>query len=112
VQDHRKGAPSAKDLEKAEEKTSARGPSESARRKQRTQVAGIKQELFEALQEMRLNKKADRSYRGPAQGPGVPYRGGHREIDECEQRAGLPQRDFRRTLREIRSSAPAPTGGG
>jgi len=93
-----------KDLEKAEEKTSARGPSESARRKQRTQVAGIKQELFEALQEMRLNKKQIDRIVARLKGLVSRIEAAHREIDECEQRAGLPQRDFRRTLREIRSS--------
>jgi RNA polymerase primary sigma factor len=94
-----------KDLEKAEEKNGARGVSESARRKQRTQVAGIKQELFEALQEMRLNKKQIDRIVARLKGLVSRIEAAHREIGECEQRAGLPQREFRRTLREIRSSA-------
>jgi RNA polymerase primary sigma factor len=94
-----------KDLEKAEEKNGARGVSESARRKQRTQVAGIKQELFEALQEMRLNKKQIDRIVARLKGLVSRIEAAHCEIGECEQRAGLPQREFRRTLREIRSSA-------
>jgi RNA polymerase primary sigma factor len=94
-----------KDLEKAEEKNGTRGVSESARRKQRTQVAGIKQELFEALQEMRLNKKQIDRIVARLKGLVSRIEAAHREIGECEQRAGLPQREFRRTLREIRSSA-------
>ena len=93
-----------KDLEKAEEKSSARGLSESARRKQRTQVAGVKDELFEALQEMRLNKKQIDRIVARLKGLVSRIESAHREIADCEQRAGLPQREFRRTLREIRSS--------
>jgi RNA polymerase primary sigma factor len=93
-----------KDLEKAEEKSSARGLSESARRKQRTQVAGVKEELFEALQEMRLNKKQIDRIVARLKGLVSRIESAHREIADCEQRAGLPQREFRRTLREIRSS--------
>jgi RNA polymerase primary sigma factor len=93
-----------KDLEKAEQKSGARGVSESARRRQRTQVAAIKQELFEALQEMRLNKKQIDRIVARLKGLVSRIECAHREIAECEQRAGLPQRDFRRTLREIRSS--------
>jgi len=68
-------------------------------------VAGIKQELFEALQEMRLNKKQIDRIVARLKGLVSRIEGAHREIGECEQRAGLPQREFRRTLREIRSSA-------
>jgi RNA polymerase primary sigma factor len=94
-----------KDLEKAEEKGSTRGVSESARRKQRTVVGGIKQELFEALQEMRLNKKQIDRIVARLKGLVSRIEAAHREIGECEQRAGMPQREFRRTLREIRSSS-------
>ena len=94
-----------KDLEKAEEKGGARGMSESTRRKQRTLVAGIKQELFEALQEMRLNKKQIDRIVARLKGLVSRIEAAHREIAECEQRAGMPQREFRRTLREIRSSS-------
>jgi RNA polymerase primary sigma factor len=93
-----------KDLEKAEEKSSARGLSESARRRQRTLVAGVKDELFEALQEMRLNKKQIDRIVARLKGLVSRIESAHREIADCEQRAGLPQREFRRTLREIRSS--------
>ncbi len=93
-----------KDLEKAEEKGGARGTSESARRRQKTQVTGIKDELFEALQEMRLNKKQIDRIVARLKGLVSRIEAAHREITDCEQRAGLPQREFRRTLREIRSS--------
>src|SRR5512138_545571 len=46
-----------KDLEKVEDKGSGRGLSDSTKRKHKNQLTGVKQELFEALQEMRLNKK-------------------------------------------------------
>jgi RNA polymerase primary sigma factor len=94
-----------KDLEKAEEKDGPKGAPDAPRKKQKTQVAGLKQELFEALQEMRLNKKQIDRIVARLKGLVSRIEAAHREIGECEQRAGLPQREFRRTLREIRSSA-------
>src|SRR5512136_1805915 len=46
-----------KDLEKIAEKAPKRGQSESTKRKVKTQVNSLKQELLDALQELRLNKK-------------------------------------------------------
>src|SRR4051794_2326780 len=44
-------------VEKAEEKANARGASEQVRKRAKTELANIKNEAFEALQELRLNKK-------------------------------------------------------
>jgi len=93
-----------KELEKLDKKENSRGLSESAKRKHRNQIANIKQELFEALQEMRLNKKQIDRIVARLKGLVSRIEAANREIAECEQRAGLTQRDFRRILREIRSS--------
>jgi RNA polymerase primary sigma factor len=93
-----------KDLEKVEDKGSSRGLSDSAKRKHKSQLTGVKQELFEALQEMRLNKKQIDRIVARLKGLVSRIESAHREIAECEQRVGLSERDFRRTLREIRSS--------
>jgi RNA polymerase primary sigma factor len=94
-----------KDLEKVEEKNEAKVASEAARKKQKTAVTAIKQDLFDALQEMRLNKKQIDRIVARLKGLVSRIEAAHREIADCEGRAGLPQREFRRTLREIRSSA-------
>jgi RNA polymerase primary sigma factor len=93
-----------KDLEKVEDKGASRGLSDSTKRKHKTQLTGVKQELFEALQEMRLNKKQIDRIVARLKGLVSRIEAAHREIGECEQRVGLTERDFRRTLREIRSS--------
>jgi len=82
------------ELQKVEEKETS---TEAARKKVRNQVATIKQEMIGALQTMRLNRKQiDRM--SPAEGPGVAHRAAQREIADCEQRAGMPERSFRKTL--------------
>ena len=93
-----------KDLEKVEEKNEVKVASEAARKKQKTAVTAIKQDLFDALQEMRLNKKQIDRIVARLKGLVSRIEAAHREIADCEGRAGLPQREFRRTLREIRSS--------
>ena len=77
---------------------------ETGRKKARSQIATIRQEIIDALLGMRLHKK---------QIDHIVFRlkefvsridVAQREIADCEQRARMPQRAFRKALREIRSS--------
>ncbi len=90
-----------KDLQKVQEKKPA---SEPAKKKAKSQETDIKQEMIDALQEMRLNKKQIDRIVARLKGLVSRIEAAHREIGDCEQRAGLPLREFRKTLREIRSS--------
>ena len=90
-----------KDLQKVEERRPASG---AVRKKVRNQAAAIKRELIDAVQNIRLSK--EQLDRRVARLKDLVSRVevAQCEIADCEQRAGMPQRWFRKTLREMRSS--------
>jgi RNA polymerase primary sigma factor len=90
-----------KQVEQAEEKPAA---TESARKKVREQVAAIKQHMVDVLQNLRLHKKQLERIVVRLKGLVSRIEAAQREIADYEERAGLPQREFRQALREIRSS--------
>ena len=83
-----------KKVQKVEEKKTA---TEAARKRVRNQVAAIKQEMIDALQNMRFNKKQIDRIVARLKGLVSHIEAAQRKIGDCEQRAGMP-------LREIRSS--------
>ena len=83
-----------KQVQKVEEKKTA---TEAARKKVSNQVAAIKQEMIDALQNMRLNKKQIDRIVARLKDLVSHIEAAQRKIADCEQRAGMP-------LREIRSS--------
>src|SRR6185369_15444499 len=92
-------------VEKAEEKANARGASEQVRKRAKTELANIKNEAFEALQELRLNKKQIDRIVSRLKGYVTRIEAANREVNDCETRAGMSLREFQKTLREIRGSA-------
>ncbi len=93
-----------KDLEKFDEKTAKRGQSESSKRKAKTQIAGLKQDLLDALQELRLNKKQIDRIVARLKGLVSRIESARREIGEVESRVGMSERELKKTLREARGS--------
>ena len=89
------------ELHRVEERKTA---TEAARKKARNRVAAIKQEMIDALQEMRLKQQQIDRIIARLKGLVSRIEAAQREIADCEQRAGMPQRGFRKALREIRSS--------
>jgi RNA polymerase primary sigma factor len=61
--------------------------------------------MIAALQTMRLNRKQIDRIVARLKGLVSRIEVAQREIADCEQRAGMPERSFRKTLREIRSSS-------
>jgi RNA polymerase primary sigma factor len=90
-----------KEVQKVEEKKTA---TEAGRKKVRNRVVAIKQEMIDALQNMRLNKQQIDRIVARLKGLVSRIEAARREIADCEQRAGISQCGFRKTLREIRSS--------
>ncbi len=90
-----------KQVEQAEEKSAG---TDSARKKVRDQVAAIKQHMVDILLNLRLNKKQLDRIVVRLKGLVSRIEAAQREIADYEERAGLPQRGFRKALREIRSS--------
>jgi RNA polymerase primary sigma factor len=90
-----------KQVEKVEEKKTA---TESARKRVRSQVAAIKHQMVDVLQNLRLNKKQLDRIVARLKGLVSRIEAAQREIADYEDRAGIPQHGFRKALREIRSS--------
>ncbi|MCG5054906.1 MAG: RNA polymerase sigma factor RpoD [Myxococcales bacterium] len=94
-----------REIEKLFEKDAdGKPPTDAVKKKLKGQVDKHKQEMFEALHDLRLNKKQiDRivsvlkSYVGRIETA-------NREVGECERRSGMPLRDLKKTLKEQRTS--------
>jgi RNA polymerase primary sigma factor len=93
-----------KEQEKFAEKLAAKAVSESTRKRYKKQIADLKQEILDALQEMRLNKKQIDKIVLKLKELVERIEQANREIIDCEHKSGLSLREFRKTLREIRSS--------
>jgi RNA polymerase primary sigma factor len=92
-----------KEQEKVGAKLDAK-PSEAAKKKYQNQIQALKQEILDALQEMRLKKKQIDKIVCQLKEFVERIERASREIVGCERRSGLSVKDFRRTLGEIRSS--------
>jgi RNA polymerase primary sigma factor len=90
-----------KQVERVEGKKTA---TESARKRVRSQVTAIKQQMVDVLQTLRLNNKQLARIVARLKALVSRIEAAQHEISDCEQRAGMSQHEFRRTLREIRSS--------
>ena len=77
---------------------------ETARKKIKNQLATTKQKIIDALLGMRLHKKQIDRIVFLMKGLVSRIEAAQREIADCEERAGMPQNAFCKTLREIRSS--------
>jgi RNA polymerase primary sigma factor len=93
-----------RDVLKVQEKIEPKGTSEALRKKGRAQIVDLKQEMFEALQDMRMHKKQIDRVVIRLKDLVSRIEAAHREIAECENKAGMDLKEFRKTLREIRSS--------
>ena len=95
----------AKDLEKVEEKRNKRGLSESTKRKAKSQADALRDDLLDALHDLRLNKKQIDRVVMRLKGLVSRIEAARREIQEQEQRTGLSEKEMRKNLREARGSA-------
>jgi RNA polymerase primary sigma factor len=94
-----------KEAEKVDEKIAARASSEAARKRAKNELNNLKTEMFEALQELRLNKKQIDRIVARLKSYVTRIEAANREVGDCESRSGMSLRVFRKTLREIRGSA-------
>jgi len=93
-----------KDLEKFDDKTVKKTQSESSKTKAKKQIAGLKQDLLDTLQELRLNKKQIDRIVARLKGLVSRIESARREIGEVEHRVGMSERELKKTLRESRGS--------
>src|SRR5688572_32390750 len=83
-----------------------KGLAESKKKKIFEAINANKQEMFEELSELRLNKKTIERIVAKLKNLVVRIEKAEAEVGECERRAGMPLKDLRKTLRELKS-APA-----
>ncbi len=93
-----------KEQEKIVEKLNAKAVSEPTKKKYKKQIADYKQEILDTLAEMRLNKKQIDKIVLKLKELVERIEQAKREIIGCEHRSGLPLKELRKTLREIRQS--------
>jgi RNA polymerase primary sigma factor len=79
-------------------------PSEAAKKKLKVQVDKHKNEMFEALHDLRMNKKQIDRIVHVLKGYVGRIETANREVAECERRSGMPIKDLRKTLKEQRTS--------
>src|SRR3954463_14277177 len=93
-----------KEQEKVAEKLAAKAVSEPTRKRYKKQIADLKQEILDALQEMRFNKKQIDKIVLKLKELVERIEQANREILGCEDKSGLSIKELQKTLREIRSS--------
>ncbi len=94
-----------REQEKIAEKLDAKpAVAEPTKKKYKKQISDLKQEILDALQEMRLNKKRIDQIVLKLKELVERIEQANREIIDCEHKSGLSLKEFRKTLREIRSS--------
>src|SRR6266540_6327367 len=87
-----------KEQEKVAEKLGAKAVSEPTRKRYKKQIADLKQEILDALQEMRFNKKQIDKIVLKLKELVERIEQANREIINCEHKSGLSLREFRETL--------------
>jgi RNA polymerase primary sigma factor len=92
-----------KEQEKVGEKLNAEG-AEANKKKYRGQIIDFKEQILAALQKMRLHKKQIDGIVLKLKEFTQRIEHANREISDCEHKSGLSLKEFRNTLREIRSS--------
>jgi RNA polymerase primary sigma factor len=93
-----------KEQEKVVEKLDAKAVSEPTKKRYKKQIADLKQEILDALQEMRFNKKQIDKIVLKLKELVERIEQANREIVGCEHRSGLSIKELQKTMREIRSS--------
>jgi RNA polymerase primary sigma factor len=94
----------AKDNEKLVEKLDEKGISELKKKKLREGITANKQEMYEELSELRLNKKAVERIVAKLKALVVRIEKAEAEVNECERRAGMSLRDLKKTIKEIKTT--------
>ena len=109
LQGHRQGPPALEGAGEGRREAGRQGVSEPTTKKYKKQINDLKQEILDALQEMRLNKKQIDKIVLQAEGVRRAHRAGEPRDHRLRAQVGPDRcKEFRKTLREIRVVAAAP----
>ncbi|MBL9042524.1 MAG: RNA polymerase sigma factor RpoD [Myxococcales bacterium] len=78
---------------------------EAKRKKLRDKIESNKQEMFELLSELRINKKVIDRIVQKLKSLVLRIEKGEAELEEFERRVGMPQRELQKTLKEMKTNA-------
>ncbi|HEY0708254.1 MAG TPA: RNA polymerase sigma factor region1.1 domain-containing protein, partial [Polyangia bacterium] len=90
--------------QKVDEKVAGKVASEASKKKAKAEIADLKNEMFEALQELRMNKKQIDRIVARLKSYVTRIEAANREVTDAETRSGMSLREFRKTLREVKGS--------
>jgi RNA polymerase primary sigma factor len=93
-----------RELLKMQEKLNERALTETKRRKQRQLTDRIRQDMFESLGALRLNKRQIEAIVDKLKALVARVEKAEAEVGEIEERLGMSSKDLRRTLREMKQS--------
>jgi RNA polymerase primary sigma factor len=93
-----------KDNEKLRETLAAKRVSDAKKKKTNNKIEGNKQEMFEHLSELRLNKKQIERIVDKLKGFVQRIEKAEEEVTDCEKKSGMSLKELRKTWREIKSS--------
>jgi RNA polymerase primary sigma factor len=94
-----------REAQKVVEKINVKGTSDIQKKKLKAQIEKHKGDMFDALHDLRLNKKQIDRIVSVLKNFVGRIEAANREIIECEVRSGMSIKDLRKTLREVRASA-------
>jgi len=93
-----------REMRRTAEKMSERGLGESKRKKLKIAIERAQSDMFEGLSALRLNKRQIEAIVAKLKGLVARVENGESQIDAMELRLGMPVKDLRKTLREMRQS--------
>jgi RNA polymerase primary sigma factor len=94
----------ARENEKLLEKLSEKGLSVLKKKRLRDQVNGHKEEMFEALSELRLNKKVIERIVLKLKALVIRIEKAEAEVGECEKKVGMSYKEMKKILRDVKAS--------
>src|SRR5688572_23551753 len=94
----------ARENEKVMEKLAEKGLSELKKKRLRDQINGHKEEMFEALSELRLNKKVIERIVLKLKALVVRIEKAEGEVSDCEKKIGLSYKEMKKILRDVKAS--------
>jgi RNA polymerase primary sigma factor len=93
-----------RDRQKVVEGLTQKGSTELKRKKLRDEMNGFKQQMFDELSALRLNKNTVDKIVADLKGTMARVQRVESDIGVCERRARMPAKEIRKTLREIKTS--------
>ena len=94
----------ARDNEKLMEKLAEKGLSELKKKRLRDGINGNKEEMFEALSELRLNKKVIERIVLKLKALVVRIEKAEAEVGECEKKVGMSYKEMKKILKDVKAS--------